>query len=166
MAFPSTYPSCTHFGYDLLLKTYFASCSEVGKNGDEEVNVCCHQVMFPRILFSLSIEKFIEMMQSLLVSFPGLRMMDAVGFGEACVSKPELFLVELEKNGYVPKHGWIRDEYYNHHSDVWTVCYEAIVVDDCLSERERCVPDLVCHVDSDDDLGCVPLDWSVNSDGE
>ena len=133
MAVVSTYPSCAHFEYDLLLKTYFACCSEVGKSGDDgddlDVNVCFHQVMFPRILFPLSVEKFIEMMQSLLVSFPGVREMDSVGFGESCASQPELFLDELKKNGYIPHYGWIRDEYYNHDSDIWTIGHEAIVVD-------------------------------------
>ena len=35
-----------------------------------------------------------------------------------------------------------------------------------MIEPERCVPDVDCHVDSDDNFGCVPLDWSGDLDGE
>lgn len=159
MAGVSIYPSSTHFGWDFLLKTYFAHCSEVGEDGDEDVGVCCHQVIFPRVFFSLSVEKVIEMLENLLVCFPGLHNMDVVGF-DACDSRPDLFLVELRSHGYVPRDGWIRNEYYQSERDVWIVSFESIVIEDCLSEQERCVPDIDCHIDSDDDLGCVPLVWT------
>lgn len=100
----------------------------------------------------MSPQKFIELVQSVMIIFPGVCSLDQIGFGDACDSEKKLFLEALKEFNYNPRYAWIRNEYYNSDNDTWTISSENIEV------GEQCVTDF-------DDFGCRPLQWG-DSDGE